>query len=176
MGRIMTAPFEHRDEEKWEMTAIALNGSVYVELHDPPDVRKERRNRQSAHAIQSYMGYSYESFSTVPAPGQVGENFEGQHESWSGDVNTNVQVSPPISVSFTADNKVVQVRPILPTMLIEVWFGLLSEMCLCFSVARWTAWRVRTACLDEVSKTDAQPSREHHTPVLRAVLSSRPTC
>jgi RAT1-interacting protein len=97
-GRIMTAPFEHRDEEKWEMTAIALDGSVYVELHDPPDVRKERRNRQSAHAIQSYMGYSYESFSTVAAPDKVEEKFEGQHESWSGDVNTNVQVCPSIPV------------------------------------------------------------------------------
>jgi RAT1-interacting protein len=116
----MTAPFEHRDEEKWEMTAIALDGSVYVELHDPPDVRKERRNRQSAHAIQSYMGYSYESFSTVAAPDKVEEKFEGQHESWSGDVNTNVQVCPLNPVSVKADCKVVQVRPISPTMLTEV--------------------------------------------------------
>lgn len=94
MLRIMTAPFEHRDEEKWEMTAIALDGSVYVELHDPPEVRKERRNRQSAHAIQSYMGYSYESFSTVASPDKVEDKFDGQHEAWSGDVNTNVQVGP----------------------------------------------------------------------------------
>lgn len=101
--RIMTAPFEHRDEEKWEMTAIALDGSVYVELHDPPEVRKERRNRQSAHAIQSYMGYSYESFSTVAAPDQVEEKFEGQHESWSGNVNTNVQVGPFPCRGYTAD-------------------------------------------------------------------------
>lgn len=91
VGRIMTAPFEHRDEEKWEMTAIALDGSVYIELYDPPDVRKERRNRQSAHANQSYMGYSYESFSTVAAPGYEAPRKEDQHESWSGDVNTNVQ-------------------------------------------------------------------------------------
>lgn len=120
MGRIMTAPFEHRDEEKWEMTAIALDGSVYVELHDPPDVRKERRNRQSAHAIQSYMGYSYESFSTVAAPDQVEEKFEGQHESWSGDVNTNVQVCSPNSILVKADLAVVQVRTILPIRLIKV--------------------------------------------------------
>jgi RAT1-interacting protein len=93
-SRIMTAPFEHRDDEKWEMTALALDGSIYVELHDPPEVRKERRNRQSAHAIQSYMGYAYESFSTVTAPRQCEEEeeFDGQLESWSGDVNTNVQV------------------------------------------------------------------------------------
>jgi RAT1-interacting protein len=121
----MTAPFEHRDEEKWEMTAIALDGSVYVELHDPPDVRKERRNRQSAHAIQSYMGYSYESFSTVAAPDKAEEKFEGQHERWSGDVNTNVQVCPLNPVSDEADYKVVQVRSILLMILIKVWYGLL---------------------------------------------------
>jgi RAT1-interacting protein len=33
--RIMTAPFE--DREGWEMTAMALDGSVYLELHDPPE-------------------------------------------------------------------------------------------------------------------------------------------
>lgn len=118
--RIMTAPFEHRDEEKWEMTAIALDGSVYVELHDPPEVRKERRNRQSAHAIQSYMGYSYESFSTVAAPDQVEEKFEGQHESWSGDVNTNVQVSSSIFTAVKADSLVVQVSLTKSTELIKV--------------------------------------------------------
>jgi len=36
----MTAPFEERDG--WEMTAIALDGSVYIELHDPPDIRAKR--------------------------------------------------------------------------------------------------------------------------------------
>ena len=38
--RIMTAPFE--DREGWEMTALALDGSVYIELHDPPDIRAKR--------------------------------------------------------------------------------------------------------------------------------------
>lgn len=89
----MTAAFEHRDEEKWEMTALALDGSIYVELHDPPEVRKERSNRQSAHANQSYMGYAYESFSTVSAPERQEELDESDPEGWSGDVNTNVQVS-----------------------------------------------------------------------------------
>ena len=88
------------------MTAIALDGSIYIELHDPPDVRKERRNRQSAHAVQTYMGYSYESFSTVPAPDRQEEMHEGDPESWSGDVNTNVQVRHVLrqSVGVRADN------------------------------------------------------------------------
>lgn len=37
----MTAPFEERDG--WEMTAVPLDGSVYIELHDPPDVRQKRQ-------------------------------------------------------------------------------------------------------------------------------------
>ncbi len=36
----MTAPFE--DSEGWEMTAIPLDGSIYVELHDPPQLRSDR--------------------------------------------------------------------------------------------------------------------------------------
>jgi RAT1-interacting protein len=38
--RMMTAPFE--DREGWEMSALALDGSVYVELYDPPEVRAKR--------------------------------------------------------------------------------------------------------------------------------------
>jgi len=36
----MTAPFQ--DREGWEMTALALDGSVYIELHDPPEIRSKR--------------------------------------------------------------------------------------------------------------------------------------
>ncbi|WWC72955.1 uncharacterized protein I206_106919 [Kwoniella pini CBS 10737] len=85
--RIMTAPYE--DREGWEMTAIALDGSVYVELHDPPDVRANRRKQQSTWAWQTYMGYSFESFSTVPAEAGTGD--KDFPEGWGGDVNTNVQ-------------------------------------------------------------------------------------
>lgn len=74
------------------MTALALDGSIYIELHDPPDVRKERNNRQSAHAVQSYMGYAYEAFSTVPHPDQAVPLREGDPQGWSGDVNIKVQV------------------------------------------------------------------------------------
>ncbi|WWC63877.1 uncharacterized protein I303_106482 [Kwoniella dejecticola CBS 10117] len=85
--RIMTAPYE--DREGWEMTAIALDGSVYVELHDPPDVRAKRRKQQSTWAWQTYMGYSFESFSTqFLVPEQENEDWP---TGWGGDVNTNVQ-------------------------------------------------------------------------------------
>lgn len=36
----MAAPFEER--EGWEMTAVALNGSVYMELYDPPEAKRQR--------------------------------------------------------------------------------------------------------------------------------------
>ncbi|ORY24230.1 RAI1 like PD-XK nuclease-domain-containing protein [Naematelia encephala] len=88
--RIMTAPFE--DREGWEMTAIALDGSIYIELHDPPEIRAKRRKDQSSWAWQSYMGYAYEAFSTVPYPSaQDSAREEEDPEGWSGDVNTNVQ-------------------------------------------------------------------------------------
>ena len=37
------------------------------------------------------MGYSYESFSTIPTEGV--EPRDDDPDGWSGDVNTNVQVS-----------------------------------------------------------------------------------
>ncbi|RXK35825.1 hypothetical protein M231_06919 [Tremella mesenterica] len=85
--RLMTAPFEER--EGWEMTAIALDGSIYIEQHDPPDLRKDRRKQQSSWAWQSYMGYAFEAFSTVPAAGE--DRKDDDPEGWSGDVNTKVQ-------------------------------------------------------------------------------------
>ena len=50
-----------------------------------------RRKEQSSWARQSYMGYSYEAFSTIPASGV--QRRDDDPEGWSGDVNTNVQVS-----------------------------------------------------------------------------------
>lgn len=38
-------------------------------------------------ALQSYMGYAYEAFSTATPEGDPEDSPEG----WSGDVNTNVQ-------------------------------------------------------------------------------------
>ncbi len=55
-----------------------------------------RRKKQSAWALQSYMGMAYESYSTVPGSSSMKEestNQEEQPEGWSGDVNTNIQVS-----------------------------------------------------------------------------------
>lgn len=88
----MTAPY---DNEGWEMTAIPLSGSVYIELHDPPEIRKERQKKQSSWAWQTYMGYAFESYSTKIIKEGVEEAVgqdQDRPEGWSGDVNTNVQV------------------------------------------------------------------------------------
>jgi RAT1-interacting protein len=37
---MMTAPFE--DREGWEMTAIPLDGSIYLEQYEPPEVKAKR--------------------------------------------------------------------------------------------------------------------------------------
>lgn len=99
------------------MTAIPLAGSVYIELYDPPEVRKARQKKQSGWAWQSYMGYSFESFSTKTnnqSSSEVDGDGENMPEGWSGDVNTNVQVgklrSTPVGVcDVRADGSVVQV-------------------------------------------------------------------
>ena len=88
----MNAPY---DNQGWEMTAIPLAGSVYIELHDPPEVRKSRHQGQSGYANQTYMGYSFESYSTTSPSSSTenpGEGGEDGPEGWGGDVNTNVQV------------------------------------------------------------------------------------
>ncbi|KAL7421087.1 decapping endonuclease targeting mRNA [Cryptotrichosporon argae] len=83
--RLMTAPWE--DKEGWEMTALALDGSIYVELNDPPELRAKRHQDQKVYAEQSYVGYAFEAFSTTPAADADEDGPDG----WSGDVNTNVQ-------------------------------------------------------------------------------------
>ncbi|BEJ00674.1 hypothetical protein CcaverHIS631_0505310 [Cutaneotrichosporon cavernicola] len=84
MTRIMTAPFE--DREGWEMRALALDGSVYLEIWEDRDSAdysyKMKENAQWA--LQSYMGYAYEAYATIPEA-------EDGPEGWSGTVNTNVQ-------------------------------------------------------------------------------------
>lgn len=101
----MTAPY---DRDPWEMTAIALDGSVYIELYEPPEVRAASKKRQSAWAMQSYWGVAYESYATTMAPAasrsetdsgiaersqKAASEGKGWPEGWSGNVNTNVQVS-----------------------------------------------------------------------------------
>jgi hypothetical protein len=50
-----------------------------------------RRKDQSSWAWQSYMGYSFESYSTIPSGGE--DRRPDDPDGWSGDVNTNVQAS-----------------------------------------------------------------------------------
>lgn len=115
----MTAPFE--DREGWEMNALALDGSVYLEQYEDRDSAQnsykwvpslcdwapanDRAKDNAQWALQGYMGYAYEAYATLP---QAEEGPEG----WSGTVNTNVQVSSHSSCDLTA---VVQVSPVPPS-------------------------------------------------------------
>lgn len=38
--RLMAAPFE--ENEGWEMTAVALNGTVYVEYYEPIEAKRAK--------------------------------------------------------------------------------------------------------------------------------------
>lgn len=130
----MTAPFE--DREGWEMNALALDGSVYLEQFEnrdnvqysykwvllevrwplifcrsnnvfspnrfPPSRAHPRTKDNPAWELQSYMGYSYEAYATLPSE----EVEDDAPDGWSGTVNTNVQVSCAVLAGLTA---VVQV-------------------------------------------------------------------
>ncbi|ODO06127.1 protein RAI1 [Cryptococcus wingfieldii CBS 7118] len=85
LTRLLTSPYETRDG--WEMTAFALDGSVYLELYDPPEARAAKKKGEASWARQAYMGYSYESWSTAKSY----SHDESVSDHWGGDVNTNVQ-------------------------------------------------------------------------------------
>ncbi|WVQ73673.1 hypothetical protein IAR50_003253 [Cryptococcus sp. DSM 104548] len=87
LTRLLTSPYESRDG--WEMTAFALDGSVYLELYDPPEARATKKKSEASWARQAYMGYSYESWST--RTGNSDNYGEDVPHHWAGDVNTNVQ-------------------------------------------------------------------------------------
>jgi hypothetical protein len=115
-----------------------------------------RRKEQSSWALQTYMGYAYESYSTIPS--SVSEEDGGREEEvplgWSGDVNTNVQVSSPDrqilqsleSGRVTWLTVVVQVcgfvsRKKNPKLTL-VLFGRRLGISRCVSEERWTAFKV----------------------------------
>lgn len=64
----------------------------FVEKRELELIPSDRQGEQSSWALQSYMGYSYEAFSTYPPTGEVVPDHEP--EGWAGSVNQNVQVGP----------------------------------------------------------------------------------
>ncbi|KAL6301977.1 RAI1-domain-containing protein [Sparassis latifolia] len=88
MTKILTAPYEQRDG--WEMNVMEVNGTLYLEEHLSDARLAEKNDIVPHHRLQSYYGYSFESWSTSSKSGPR-ETVEGHLPGWGGDVDTNVQ-------------------------------------------------------------------------------------
>ncbi|CCM01915.1 uncharacterized protein FIBRA_03986 [Fibroporia radiculosa] len=88
MTKILTAPYEDRDS--WEMNVMAIDGTMYFEEHLSDAKLVEKEDMAPHHRLQSYYGYSFESWCGSSKP-EMPENLEGQPPGWGGDVDTNVQ-------------------------------------------------------------------------------------
>ncbi|KAF9643763.1 RAI1-domain-containing protein [Thelephora ganbajun] len=81
MTRILTAPYEER--EGWQLNVMCVNGTVYLEEHISDAKLLEKENLTPHHRLQTYYGYSFESFCTSGMP--------HAKTGWGGDVDTNIQ-------------------------------------------------------------------------------------
>ncbi|KAH8074813.1 RAI1-domain-containing protein [Cristinia sonorae] len=87
MTKILTAPYEERDG--WELNVMLFGDTFYFEEHSSDDRVAERNTQTANQRLQSYYGYSFESYCTSSSPNRV--NLPGHVDGWGGDVDTNVQ-------------------------------------------------------------------------------------
>ncbi|KAI0352779.1 RAI1-domain-containing protein [Trametes cingulata] len=88
MTKILTAPYEDRDRS--EFNAMYVNGTLYIEEHLSDARLSEKEDLAPKQRLQTYYGYSFESWCTSSRPG-VPERTDGHPVGWGGDVDTNVQ-------------------------------------------------------------------------------------
>ncbi|KAI9063505.1 RAI1-domain-containing protein [Trametes sanguinea] len=88
MTKILTAPYEERD--RCEFNVMYVNGTLYIEEHLSDARLAEKEDLPPKQRVQTYYGYSFESWCTSSRPG-VPERIEGHPVGWGGDVDTNVQ-------------------------------------------------------------------------------------
>ncbi|ORY84632.1 RAI1 like PD-XK nuclease-domain-containing protein [Leucosporidium creatinivorum] len=55
-----------RGGEGWEMNGMVLDGALYLEDSSPPSKLASKAASESSNKLQSYYGYSFESFCTMP--------------------------------------------------------------------------------------------------------------
>ena len=109
LTKIMTCIYE--ETEGWEMNAMMLDGCLYLEENKSPLKKKARQEGQQL--VQTYFGYeifsyksescnktcmirySFESYCASDNPASSA----APHDSWGGDVNTNVQWASVIRTS-----------------------------------------------------------------------------
>ncbi|KAG2033307.1 RAI1 like PD-XK nuclease-domain-containing protein [Suillus americanus] len=89
--KILTAPYEERDV--WELNVMCVNGTMYFEEHLSDAKLKEKSDLEPRHRLQSYYGYSFESYCTSSSPDEHEHHASGTSGAvgWGGDVDTNVQ-------------------------------------------------------------------------------------
>ncbi|CDO74212.1 hypothetical protein BN946_scf185043.g264 [Trametes cinnabarina] len=104
MTKILTAPYEERD--RCELNVMYVNGTLYIEEHLSDARLLEKEDLAPKQRVQSYYGYSFESWCTSSRPG-VPERMEGHPVGWGGDVDTNVQWCSVIKTKLGDDRLII---------------------------------------------------------------------
>jgi len=94
--RILTAPYDVRDSDGWELNVMSIDGTVYLEEHLSVEKFRERYDLSPTHRLQTYYGYAFQSWCTTPtAPPPASADqlayTNNPPDGWGGDVNTNVE-------------------------------------------------------------------------------------
>ncbi|KAK4701024.1 RAT1-interacting protein, partial [Phenoliferia sp. Uapishka_3] len=71
MTKLMLAVYEVEGASQgradgWELNAMMIDGTLYLEDSKPPSKIAKKAASESSYKLQSYYGYSFEAFSTVP--------------------------------------------------------------------------------------------------------------
>ncbi|KAJ7031395.1 RAI1-domain-containing protein [Mycena alexandri] len=111
LTRILTAPYEER--EGWEMNVMCVDGVLYFEEHLSDARLREKNDIAPRHRIQTYFGYSFESYCTSAVPSPNGgpsvnvPQAPGDPPGWGGDVDTNVQWCSVVRTKLGATRLVI---------------------------------------------------------------------
>ncbi|GAA5952093.1 hypothetical protein JCM21900_006248 [Sporobolomyces salmonicolor] len=98
MTKLMLAVYETESASRgaradgWEMNAMVVDGCLYLEESNPPSKLAAKSASESSYALQSYYGYSFESYCTSPPPPFIPEEFSipNTNVQWCSIVKTNL--------------------------------------------------------------------------------------
>ncbi|GAA5894738.1 hypothetical protein JCM5296_002269 [Sporobolomyces johnsonii] len=98
MTKLMLAVYETESASRgaradgWEMNAMVVDGCLYLEESNPPSKLAAKSASESSYALQSYYGYSFESYCTSPPPPSLPEEFSipNTNVQWCSVVKTNL--------------------------------------------------------------------------------------
>ncbi|GAA5920289.1 hypothetical protein JCM1841_003025 [Sporobolomyces salmonicolor] len=98
MTKLMLAVYETESASRgaradgWEMNAMVVDGCLYLEESNPPSKLAAKSASESSYALQSYYGYSFESYCTSPPPPSIPEEFSipNTNVQWCSIVKTNL--------------------------------------------------------------------------------------